>query len=222
MPERGLVLVLDTCGERASVALHCGTTLIAEEILAERTAAKALLQTLRAMLQANALRLERLDGLGVVHGPGSFTGVRVGLALAKGLCESACVRCAPVSRLVVLAQAAGLREGYALLPAGRGQVYAREFGDGGRGTERMIDLAALLPELASQAVAVAGVELADSLRGKVASLRVIELRAQQAILPVLSCLAQGGADPATLDANYVRDEGAIYRKSAVLATAQHG
>ena len=209
MPVSDAVLVLDTCGERASLSLHRGVSLLSEELLAERTASQGTLAALRTLLTGNGLTLEQLAGVGVVHGPGSFTGVRVGLALAKGLCEAARLPCAPVSRLAVLAHAADLRAGYALLPAGRGQVYARTIG-GDPEAEAMLELEALLPQLRGETVAVAHPELAESLRGRAAEVRLVELRARHAIVAVLAGLARGGADLATLDANYVRDEGVIY------------
>ena len=213
------MLVLDTCGERASVSLHRGTAVVAEEVLAERTASESLLVTLRQMLQEYGLRLEQLAGVGIVHGPGSFTGVRVGLALAKGLCEAAGLPCAPVSRLAILAHATELGEGFALLPAGRGQVYARVNSGVHAGVEHMVDLTSLLPQLVSAVVAVGDAAMGAELRGKVAELRIVELTARQAIVPVLACLGQGGVDITTLDANYVRDEAAIYRKAGLAQPA---
>ena len=208
----GRVLVLDTCGERASLSLHKGTALIGEAVLTERTASKSILQAVRNLLEAHDLSLPQLDGLGIVHGPGSFTGVRVGLALAKGLCEAANLRCAPVSRLATLAHAAELRDGYALLAAGRGQVYVRMIGGDRAEAESMVELSTLLPQLSSRVVAVAEAQVAEVLQGWVASLQTVELTARRAIDLVLDSLAQGGADLATLDANYLRDEGAIYAR----------
>ena len=218
----GVVLVLDTCGERASLSLHKGLTLMAEEVLAEKTASQSILQVVRRVLDSYRLPLAQLDGLGVMHGPGSFTGVRVGLALAKGLCEAANLPCAPVSRLAVLAHAAKLRDGYALLPAGRGQVYARRVGDGRPAAESVVELSVLLPQLSPEVVAVADADLAEHLQGSVAALRFVELAAGQAIEPVLKCLAEGGTDLASLDANYVRDEGFIYRNAGTAVSPRHG
>ncbi len=74
--------------------------------------------------------LAELDAVGVVGGPGSFTGVRSGMAVAKGFCEAAALRLAVVSRLEVLADAAALKDGLAVLDAGRGELYVRDAGSG--------------------------------------------------------------------------------------------
>lgn len=212
----GLVLVLDTCGERASVALSRGPALVAERQLDERTASAALLGAVRSALARESMALGDLAGIGVVSGPGSFTGVRVGLAMAKGLCEATGVRLAAVSRLQVLADSAGLRSGIALLAAGRGQVYARDIAETGEGREWLADMSQIADFVAGREVAVASGSLAAAVVGA-ASVQVIELSARHAIETVLRCFSRGGTDPALADANYVRNEEAIYRNALVRA-----
>ena len=105
------VLVIDTCGEVGSVALGEGEAVVASESLPARGSSSALLPAVARLLEAKGWGLAELDGVGVVSGPGSFTGVRVGLAAAKGLCEAVGLRLAAVSRLEMLAVAAGLEDG---------------------------------------------------------------------------------------------------------------
>lgn len=217
LPADAPLLVLDTCGERASIALFSGDgELLGEVQLAERAASAALLGAIRSLLMSHGTTPRGLGGLGVVAGPGSFTGVRVGLAVAKGICEAVGVPLAAVSRLAVLAEAAGLREGYALLGAGRDQVYARRCG-GGEQAEWMAPLDGLREILEGKSVATTGSELAASVSALAAEVRVVELSARHAVAAVRRCLADGGSDPGTTDANYVRNEDAIYAKGKPVA-----
>jgi ribosomal-protein-alanine acetyltransferase/tRNA threonylcarbamoyl adenosine modification protein YeaZ len=67
--------------------------------------------------------LPQLSAIVAVNGPGSFTGVRVGLAAVKGLAETAQIPVVAVSRLEVLAQKAGIR--FAALDAHRNEIFLR-------------------------------------------------------------------------------------------------
>ncbi len=66
----------------------------------------------------------------VVNGPGSFTGIRVGLSTAKGLAEAAGIPLIAVSRLALLANASGLPHVLAAVDAGRGEYYVGEYRNG--------------------------------------------------------------------------------------------
>lgn len=212
LPPDGLLLILDTCGERASLALTRGPMLLAECRLEERTASAALLGALRSLLASEGVALADLSAIGVISGPGSFTGVRVGLAMAKGLCEATGLRLAAVSRLQVLLDSAGLPHGIALLPAGRGQVYAAEVDPAGEVREWLAEMAAIVDQANAREVIV-GSEVLAEVAVRAASVQVLELSARHAINTVLRALAAGGSDPALVDANYVRNEEAIYRKA---------
>ncbi len=208
------VLVLDTCGEHASIALFRGSSLVAETVLQERAASTSLLSAIRDILRAHKVPLRDLGGVGVVNGPGSFTGVRVGLAMAKGLCEAADLPVAAASRLAVLAETAGLRQGFALSPAGKNQVYVRELTSPTKGHEFMADTVTLEDAIAGREVAVSSFELAEQFRN-VANVQLVQLSARHAIGAVLACFGVGGSDLASLDANYVRNEAEIYCRSGV-------
>lgn len=124
------VMGIDTCGPEGSIALAEvgaeGMTVLQERRLAGRTYSADLLPAIRAMLRAAGVAVGDLEAMVVVRGPGSFTGVRVGLSTTKGLAQAAGVGVIGVSRLQVLAQKAG--SGAAVLDAGRGEMY---FGVGG-------------------------------------------------------------------------------------------
>ncbi len=129
----GLLLGIDSCGVETTLALAelTGDTLrvVGEDRLAARTAAALLTGSLAALLGD-----ARPGGIVVVRGPGSFTGMRVGLSTAKALAEACAVPLLGVSRLAVLADAVG--GGPVMLHAGRGRIYLRE-----NRSERLLDAA---------------------------------------------------------------------------------
>ncbi len=206
----GPLLLLDTCGARASLALYRGEAFAGETLLEDRTASSALLGALRHLLERQGVALRELAGVGLVSGPGSFTGVRVGLALAKGLCEAVGLPIAAVSRLAALAEAAGVRDGYAVSAAGREQVYVRELAAYQAPREFLMhigELAALVP---GRDVAVDSLNLAAQLEAA-GAVHTVALTARHAFGPVLACFAAGGSNLLSLDANYVREEAQMYR-----------
>lgn len=80
------ILVLDTASRTSSIALAEGGKLRAERVLAaERSVASVLTAAITLMLQETGMEYKHIDGIGVAVGPGSFTGLRVGVATAKGL-----------------------------------------------------------------------------------------------------------------------------------------
>jgi len=98
------ILALDTASANGSVALLDGTHLVAESLLNIRaTHSERLLDQVEQVLQASGLKLTELDLLAVVRGPGSFTGLRIGLATAKGLGQAAGLPVVGVSSLQLLA-----------------------------------------------------------------------------------------------------------------------
>jgi len=204
------LLLIDTCGETAGIALTSGEEILASEDLPRGTASAEIIDALRRLLQTQPkLRLLDLDAIGVVHGPGSFTGTRTGLAAAKGLCESTGLPLAAVSRLEVLAHAAGLTEGYAVLDAGRAEVYLRDITTG---REWLCPIPDLQLQCQGKLIAFAENRLADQFEGCETILH--PLHASDAVRPVLRTLRLGGSDVALTDANYVRQESDIYRKPA--------
>jgi tRNA threonylcarbamoyladenosine biosynthesis protein TsaB len=206
------VLVIDTCGENAAVAFCCGSEVVGVEELPERTASAEIVGTVRRLLTVAEWAVVDLDAVGVVNGPGSFTGVRVGVAAAKGLCEGAGARLVAVSRLEVLAKAAGLKDGFVALNAGRGEVYVREVAS----EREWLCGADTLREVAAGAhVVVAEAKIAEMLAG----LRVLvhSLRVVDALGLVLRRMDEGAEDAALVDGNYVRSERDIYGKTGSAA-----
>jgi tRNA threonylcarbamoyladenosine biosynthesis protein TsaB len=81
-----VILTIQTASPAGSLALSDGEHLLAEICLdVHRTPTEWLLQSLDQLLAKADIDKDGLDAVGVVRGPGSFTGLRVGLATAKGL-----------------------------------------------------------------------------------------------------------------------------------------
>jgi tRNA threonylcarbamoyladenosine biosynthesis protein TsaB len=126
------VLGIDTCGDRGSVALGLlnGQTLeVVEQIELEgRSYSATLVAAVSDLLRRAGVELKTLHAIVAVNGPGSFTGVRVGLSAVKGLAEAAQIPVVAVSRLEVLAWKAQVDS--SALDAHRHEVYLRLGGAG--------------------------------------------------------------------------------------------
>jgi tRNA threonylcarbamoyladenosine biosynthesis protein TsaB len=205
------MLILDTCGEGAGVALSAGETVLAKEPLPRSSGSAEIVSAVQRILENASLALNELDAVGVVSGPGSFTGVRVGMAAAKGFAEATGARMIVVSRLVVLREAACVTDGVAVLDAGRGECYVLE----PDGDEWLGSMEELLAKARSNGCElVAGEEkLATKLReiSPDVRLRLHSLQVEDALLPLLR-LYRGANDTMVLvDANYLRCESDIYK-----------
>lgn len=210
MRSEGKLLLIDTVGDAPGAVLTEGGRVLASAGFPLRSASAVLLPELRQMLSSQGLRVRDLNAIGVVAGPGSFTGVRTGLAMAKALCEVASLPFAAVSRLQVLADAAELEDGFAVVDAGRGELYVREQ----RRTERAREFLATVncfEQTAVGAPIVVSHQAVAELLYRVAPV-VRELRPIDLLGPVRRCLAAGGSNVALEDANYVLPESEIYTR----------
>ena len=125
-----IVLGLDTCLTACSVAVTDGGRVLAyaSEVMARGHQERLAPMAERVMAEAG-LSFDRLDRIGVTVGPGSFTGLRVGVAFAKGLGAALGVPTAGVGTLEALAaEVGGLA--FAAIDARRDQVYLQGFEDG--------------------------------------------------------------------------------------------
>jgi tRNA threonylcarbamoyl adenosine modification protein YeaZ len=114
--------------------------------------ARDLLESIDRLLQEQGLEPGDLAGIGVAAGPGSFTGVRVGMATAKGLSYALGIGLLGISTLEALAHAALLaRPAHVgpicpIMESGRGEVYAALFLAGPEGLARPTPDRSLRPE----------------------------------------------------------------------------
>jgi tRNA threonylcarbamoyladenosine biosynthesis protein TsaB len=127
-----LLLGIDTCGPSGSVALgrmaDGGLEILAQIELEGRSYSATLVTAVGDLLTRAGGRVRDLNAIVAVNGPGSFTGVRVGLSAVKGLAEPGGIPVAAVSRLEVLAQKAGTSS--SALDAHRHEVFLRLGGPG--------------------------------------------------------------------------------------------
>ncbi len=98
------------------------------------THSASLMPMVEAALTAAGTEIGELDAIAAVTGPGSFTGVRIGVATAKGLAHGAGIPCIPVDALEALCVSAGAFAGIVctIQDARAGQVYAAAFRNGER------------------------------------------------------------------------------------------
>lgn len=124
------ILALDSASTSGSVALVEGARLVAESLLnVPATHSERLLEQIEQVLAAAGLELAELDLIAVVRGPGSFTGLRTGLATAKGLAQAASLPLVGVSSLQQLAMNLPLTDlpVCAFLDARKKEVYTSLF-----------------------------------------------------------------------------------------------
>lgn len=125
-----IVLSVDTCLFACSAAVvRDGETLASRIEPMARGHQERLAPLVQETMAAAGLGFDALDRIGVTVGPGSFTGLRVGLAFAKGLSAALGVPAVGVGSLEALAQPHAGRV-FAVLDAKRGQVYLQAFVDG--------------------------------------------------------------------------------------------
>ena len=100
------VLAIDTSTEQCSVALKVGDRMITRAAITPREHSQRILGFVNEVLAEQQIKLADIDALVVGHGPGSFTGVRIGVSVAQGLAFSHDIPVIAVSTLTALAQQA--------------------------------------------------------------------------------------------------------------------
>jgi tRNA threonylcarbamoyladenosine biosynthesis protein TsaB len=128
-----IVLALDTALNAATVAVIQGEDVLSRRVeILERGHQERLAGLVRDAMRDAGVAFNRLDRIGVTIGPGSFTGVRVGLAFAKGLALALGIPCVGVGTLAALAGSADPADGVvaAAIDGRRGQVYLQIFAGG--------------------------------------------------------------------------------------------
>lgn len=213
-----LVIAIDTSGRKGSVALCRGDADSFEVLqltsLEGGTYSAQLMPVISRALADHHLDKAAVDGFIVVSGPGSFTGLRVGLATVKGLCEVLRKPLATVSMLEALAITYG-RPGEnvtAVLDAGRGEVYAGEYQLAVARASLIREYILKLDAFAEAAHTIKGnlltpdANIAESLTVAKIPVEVVDRLQADTIGRIGLRKLLGGdlADAATVDVNYIR------------------
>jgi tRNA threonylcarbamoyladenosine biosynthesis protein TsaB len=226
--EPDLILAVETATSAVSVALLRGERLLDEWTTEDaRTPSERLLPGVDALLARAGLPIGAIGAFAVSVGPGSFTGLRVGIATVKGLAFGSGRRVAAVPTLAALAVAAegGGMPVAALLDARRGVVYAAVYGADGAelAPETVAKPAALAGRLPAGTRIVAG-EGAEPAAAEIAALRGADVvvlpppaglaRAHAVGVLGARILARGaGLEPARVAPRYVRRAEAEARRT---------
>ena len=121
-----LILAFETSAKAASVALMDGTKLLGESYQnTGLTHSQTLMVMAEDVLKQCGKSAQDVEAVAVAEGPGSFTGVRIGVAAAKGYAWGKEIPCYGVSTLEAMAESLGLYEGFIcpVMDARRSQVY---------------------------------------------------------------------------------------------------
>ncbi|HEY0323680.1 MAG TPA: tRNA (adenosine(37)-N6)-threonylcarbamoyltransferase complex dimerization subunit type 1 TsaB [Pyrinomonadaceae bacterium] len=124
-----LILSIETATRAGSIAVSRGRTLLSTRTGdATRSHSTDLLELIRGALEEATCRIQEVELFAVALGPGSFTGLRIGVATVKSLASTLERKAVGVQTLHAIALAAGEGERVvALLPAGRGELFAQSF-----------------------------------------------------------------------------------------------
>jgi tRNA threonylcarbamoyladenosine biosynthesis protein TsaB len=209
-----LIISLDTSGRNGSAVLCRGDANSFETLqlttLEGGTYSARLAPTIDDILQHNRLSLTDIDGFAVVSGPGSFTGLRVGLATVKGLCEVVHKPLAIVSMLeaITIAHASDGQTVTAILDAGRGEVY---IGESAGSTSPKREYIAKLTSFAEETHEAGELLTPDKAVADFLGLRNVAVRLVAPVqadgigrIGLRKLLAGEVADHATVDVNYIR------------------
>jgi tRNA threonylcarbamoyladenosine biosynthesis protein TsaB len=209
-----IVLAVDTSGRHGSAALCRGDATRFEVLgltsLEGGRYSARLIPAIRDLLHNAGVSKSQVDGLVVVDGPGSFTGLRVGLSTVKALCEILEKPLATVSMLEALAITYGIDGEHvsAVLDAGRGEVYVGEYRVSGGNADLVQQSIEKLEVFLKQAQSITWRILTTypKLGEALVGVTVQDPLPADAIarIGLHKLLAGDTGDPATLDANYIR------------------
>lgn len=210
-----LILGADTSGKNGSIALVRFTPTEPQTLdlvpLEGGTFSAQLVPQISVLLKKQGLKKEDIDGFAIASGPGSFTGLRVGLAAIKALAEVLDKPIAAVSRLEAVARAAEISGAIiAALDAGRNEVYSGfyqvEKGRCQLVSEDLLSLPEFLARGDGYAVVTPDEKVAESTRTRQLQTVLIPLPRADAIARLGHQKIQAGQtiSPAALDATYIR------------------
>jgi tRNA threonylcarbamoyladenosine biosynthesis protein TsaB len=147
MIESPLILSIETATLGGCVCIARGNSVLASSVgNPEISHSNNLLKEITECLATAGILLRDLDLLAAASGPGSFTGLRIGLATVKALSATLGRPCVGIPTLHAIAHAAGRSDlTVALLPAGRGEVFVQMLSVSSEGEVSALDMPAHLP-----------------------------------------------------------------------------
>jgi tRNA threonylcarbamoyladenosine biosynthesis protein TsaB len=214
-----IFLAIDTSGKDGGIALarapedarnSSNLTILDAVPLEGGTFSAQLVPQIAELLARNGLEKADIGAFVVASGPGSFTGLRVGLAAIKALAEILGKPIAAVSRLEALARATGIRGRLiAALDAGRGEVYTGVYDVGDTThmhSERLLTNAELVAEAAGNIIVTPDSKLAEAARAAGSRVEQVDLPRSDAIARLGWEKTKKGetVSPEDLEANYIR------------------
>lgn len=213
--ESVLILALETATIPGSVALARDGEVVGEgELSRDRYISEDLLPAVDGLLGRAGVGPESLDVLAIAIGPGSFTGLRVGLATIKGLSLVLDIPIAPVSSLCAIASAADPKGGgvvRAVIDAGRGDFFGGVFrAEAGRvepvEDEKRVRWVDLWPNVRSGEMVAGLIPEPERVRGRTAGVTIETLRPTAGGVARLAfdLIARGGIQPMAMDDVRVR------------------
>jgi tRNA threonylcarbamoyladenosine biosynthesis protein TsaB len=210
MQDRALLLAIDTCGPDGSIALGQQLSgkfrMLGDAHLSGHRYSETLIGEVSSLLRLAEMRLSWLSAIVVVNGPGSFTGMRVGLSAVKGLAEGNQTPVVAVSRLEVLASASGVP--CAALDAHRHEIFLRLAESSGAARELLAGAAELASIPPPPRVAYCDDAAAQLLKSAWPATELVEFRAPTAADALMFAVARVDAgefvDLALLDGHYLR------------------
>jgi len=206
-----VILSIDTTAEFGSIALAEGDRIVEEVLLRSPDGfGHVLFDRIRELLDRQAVKIGEVQCFAAASGPGSFTGVRVGLTAAKGLAFAGGKRVVPVSNLQALAFFGSAPLRATVTDARRGEVYAAVYNDRLElvQPELVIRFQDWLSELPDGEIEFIATDFAPF--GALLESRIPVVTAPRALAGAIARIAwrrfEAGQtlDPAQVDANYVR------------------
>jgi len=203
-----IVLALDTSSEFGSLAIRSNGRTISEIALhSPEGFAHRIFAAIENLLSQAAVGLKDIDCFAASSGPGSFTGIRVGLAVVKGLAEATGKPVVGVSNLQALSSFGNSPLRAVVLDARRGHVYAAVYDPNLQPVvaEAVLKLPAWLESLDAPEYQFIS-PLGPAILGETRFAQMPFLEPPRSLAAAVAYCAQGAAwlDPAALDANYVR------------------
>lgn len=144
------ILAVDSSSVTASVAITENGKVLAENFINNGlTHSQTLMPMVEKTINESGISVKDIDFFAITHGPGSFTGVRIGIASVKGMADALDKKCLPISTLEAIAEPLKNEDviACAVMDARCNQVYTAIFNNG----ERLCDdKAVLIDELGEE------------------------------------------------------------------------